>query len=167
MRLKPSLVLLFVALAVTGCASRGPSFDPAAGENAGRGGELGEGRPRSEVALFALGLLGRPYALGGGSPETGFDCSGLVAYVYRETLRRSLPRTADEQSRIGMAVPTHALAPGDLVFFNTLRREFSHVGIYLGEARFIHAPSAGGVVRVDDMRMPYWTSRYNGARRVY
>ena len=66
-----------------------------------------------------------------------------------------------------MAVPTHALAPGDLVFFNTLRREFSHVGIYLGEARFIHAPSAGGVVRVDDMRMPYWTSRYNGARRVY
>jgi cell wall-associated NlpC family hydrolase len=124
------------------------------------------GAPRAEAAIVALAQLGRPYVFGGASPDTGFDCSGLVAYVYREAFRSALPRTAYEQSRIGVPVVGDALAPGDLVFFNTLRREFSHVGIYLGEARFVHAPSGGGVVRVEDMRLPYWSSRYNGARRL-
>jgi cell wall-associated NlpC family hydrolase len=165
MRYKTSLALLFLALVVTGCATRAPTAPRAPG--AGERGGLPPGTTwRAEAAMVALAQLGRPYAFGGVSPDTGFDCSGLVAYVYREAFRFALPRTSYEQSRLGVAVTGDALAPGDLVFFNTLRREFSHVGIYLGDARFVHAPSAGGVVRVEDMRLPYWTSRYNGARRL-
>lgn len=161
MRLKFSIAIAFVAALVTGCATRGPSFEPRASEPAAVA-----SAPRVEAALVALGLLGSPYAYGGSSPDTGFDCSGLVAYVYRAAFQSALPRTTYEQSRVGVPVASEALGPGDLVFFNTLRRDFSHVGIYLGDARFVHAPSSGGVVRVEDMRVPYWSSRYNGARRL-
>jgi cell wall-associated NlpC family hydrolase len=164
MRHKLAIALAFLAALVNGCATRAPLPERATGTAAG--GASGAGAPRAEAALIALGLLGRPYAFGGASPDTGFDCSGLVAYVYREAFRWSLPRTTFEQSRVGVPVANEALGPGDLVFFNTLRRDFSHVGIYLGDARFVHAPSTGGVVRVEDMRLPYWASRYNGARRL-
>jgi cell wall-associated NlpC family hydrolase len=165
MRLKVATAMLFLAFAVTGCATRAPT--PIRSSPGGMDGSaLPSGAPRAEAAIVALAQLGRPYVFGGASPDIGFDCSGLVAYVYREAFRSALPRTTYEQSRIGVPVAGDALAPGDLVFFNTLRREFSHVGIYLGEARFVHAPSGGGVVRVEDMRLPYWSSRYNGARRL-
>jgi cell wall-associated NlpC family hydrolase len=163
MRLKLTAALAFLLILVNGCATRAPSFE---GRTSAPETGTPAAAPRVEAALVALGLLGRPYAFGGATPETGFDCSGLVAYVYREAFRWSLPRTTYEQSRVGVAVESEALGPGDLVFFNTLRRDFSHVGIYLGDARFIHAPSTGGVVRVEDMRLPYWSSRYNGARRI-
>ena len=120
----------------------------------------------SSVALQALAHLGTPYRPGGLSPQTGFDCSGLVAYVYREGAGVSLPRNTFELSHLGQAVERSALRPGDLVFYNTQRREYSHVGIYLGEDRFIHAPSSGGDVRVESLRADYWVRRYNGARRV-
>jgi cell wall-associated NlpC family hydrolase len=120
----------------------------------------------SEVALAALTLVGTPYAARGSSPETGFDCSGLVAYVYARTLQLSLPRNTFELARSGTRVDLTALQPGDLVFYNTLARPFSHVGIYLGESRFVHAPSAGGKVRTEDMRAAYWSRRFNGARRI-
>jgi cell wall-associated NlpC family hydrolase len=163
MRLKLTIALAFLLFLVNGCATRAPSsYGPAASTEGGGTAAA----PRAEAAFVALGLLGRPYAFGGASPDTGFDCSGLVAYVYREAFRWSMPRTTYEQSRVGVAVESEALGPGDLVFFNTLRRDFSHVGIYLGDARFIHAPSSGGVVRVEDMRLAYWSSRYNGARRL-
>ncbi|MCZ7563852.1 MAG: C40 family peptidase [Burkholderiales bacterium] len=120
----------------------------------------------SEVALHALSALGAPYAEGGRSPETGFDCSGLVAYAYWRASRLALPRTTLELSRIGRHVAAPDLQPGDLLFFDTQRRAYSHVGIYLGEQRFIHAPSAGGAVRIDDLRLDYWLRRFNGARRL-
>jgi cell wall-associated NlpC family hydrolase len=120
----------------------------------------------SGVALHALAHLGTPYRARGLSPQTGFDCSGLVAYVYREGAGIALPRNTFELSRVGEPVDRGALRPGDLVFYNTQRRENSHVGIYLGEERFIHAPSSGGEVRVENLRADYWTRRYNGARRV-
>jgi cell wall-associated NlpC family hydrolase len=120
----------------------------------------------SGVALQALAHLGTPYRVSGLSPQTGFDCSGLVAYVYREGAGMTLPRNTFDLSRLGEPVEPAALRPGDLVFYNTQRREYSHVGIYLGEERFIHAPSSGGEVRVENLRADYWLRRYNGARRI-
>ncbi len=120
----------------------------------------------SSIALQALAHLGTPYRVGGLSPQTGFDCSGLVAYVYREGAGLALPRNTFDLAVLGQAVERAALRPGDLVFYNTQRREYSHVGIYLGEERFIHAPASGGEVRVESLRADYWVRRYNGARRV-
>lgn len=114
----------------------------------------------------ALDLIGIRYRRGGNSAETGFDCSGFVGHVFRETLGLILPRTASEISQTGEQVDKTQLKPGDLVFFNTMRRAFSHVGIYLGDNQFVHAPRAGDKVRVADMSDSYWAKRYNGARRV-
>lgn len=123
--------------------------------------------PRSPEAVFqALAVAGVPYRRGGDSPETGFDCSGLVAHVYREAYGIKLPHNALAQSRMGRHVTLSGLAPGDLVFYNTERHPYSHVGIYLGDHRFIHAPKPGAAVRVEDMRAAYWTRRFDGARRV-
>ncbi|MBM3392359.1 MAG: NlpC/P60 family protein [Betaproteobacteria bacterium] len=119
-----------------------------------------------ELVMHALSFVGIHYRRGGESPETGFDCSGLVRHVFRESLGLALPRTSRDISRVGETVQRNDLQPGDLVFFNTLRRGFSHVGIYLGEHRFVHAPATGGEVRVEDMRQRYWTKRFNGARRI-
>jgi cell wall-associated NlpC family hydrolase len=119
-----------------------------------------------ELVLRALSFVGVNYRRGGESPETGFDCSGLVRHVYREALGLTLPRTSRDISRVGETIHSDELKPGDLVFFNTLRRGFSHVGIYLGDHRFVHAPASGGEVRVEDMRQSYWTRRFNGARRI-
>jgi cell wall-associated NlpC family hydrolase len=120
----------------------------------------------SSVALQALAYLGVPYRAAGLSPQTGFDCSGLVAFVYREGAGMALPRNSFDLSRAGQPIERAALKPGDLVFYNTQSRDFSHVGIYLGEDRFIHAPSSGGEVRVENLRAGYWIRRYNGARRI-
>lgn len=120
----------------------------------------------SAVALRALAYLGTPYLEGGLSPKSGFDCSGLVAYVYRESAGLKLPHSTRRLSRIGEPVARSALRPGDLVFYNTQWRAYSHVGIYLGENRFIHAPSSGGKVRIDNLRADYWMRRYSGARRI-
>jgi cell wall-associated NlpC family hydrolase len=125
------------------------------------------GAPRSpEVVFQALATAGVPYRRGGQSPETGFDCSGLVAHVYREAFGIELPHNARAQSRIGKPVSMAALEAGDLVFYNTERRAFSHVGIYLGDHRFIHAPRPGTAVRVENMRADYWASRFDGGRRI-
>jgi len=119
-----------------------------------------------DLSVFALGLIGVDYKYGGTSPETGLDCSGLVRYVFQQVTGVTLPRTAKELSRVGDQVARGDLKPGDLVFFNTMRRTFSHVGIYIGEDRFIHAPKPGGEVRIDDMRQAYWAHRFTGARRA-
>ncbi|MGH8809397.1 MAG: C40 family peptidase, partial [Noviherbaspirillum sp.] len=94
------------------------------------------------------------------------DCSGLVRYLFKEVWGTNLPRTSEEISRVGEKVETQNLQPGDLVFYNTLRRGFSHVGIYLGDNKFIHAPSGGGQVRIESMDLGYWKARFNGARRI-
>jgi cell wall-associated NlpC family hydrolase len=122
--------------------------------------------PGNDVTSYARSLIGIPYKYGGNSPGSGFDCSGFVDHVYRHTTGVELPRSSNKISRIGRPVSTGHLRPGDLVFFNTLRRKYSHVGIYLGGDQFIHAPSSGGRVRIENMREPYWEKRYNGARRI-
>lgn len=114
----------------------------------------------------AMEYLGIRYKRGGSSPETGFDCSGFVRHVYNESLGLLLPRNALGMSKTGEVVEKQELMPGDLVFFNTMRRTFSHVGIYLGNNLFVHAPRSGAKVRIEDMTDKYWSRRFNGARRV-
>lgn len=123
----------------------------------------------SDLVLSAMNFLGVPYRRGGTSEETGFDCSGFTRHVFENSVGLILPRRAAEQARSPQLVPVQQqaeLKPGDLVFFNTLRQTFSHVGIYIGDNKFIHSPRAGGSVRVEDMRQAYWQQRYNGARRA-
>ena len=120
----------------------------------------------AEIVLRALSLLGVRYRYGGNTPESGLDCSGFVKLVFQETVGLALPRRSDDMSRVGRSVAWSELQPGDLVFFNTMRFSFSHVGIYIGEGQFVHAPSSGSVVRVEALNKDYWVKRFDGARRL-
>lgn len=122
----------------------------------------------SELVLSAMNFLGVPYRRGGTSRESGFDCSGFTRHVFENSVGLILPRRAAEQANSPDLVPVqkNELKPGDLVFFNTLRHTFSHVGIYIGDDKFIHSPRSGGKVRVEDMRQAYWQQRFDGARRA-
>lgn len=119
-----------------------------------------------ELVGYALDFMGVRYTFGGRSPETGFDCSGLVGYVFQEVTGRILPRETSGLSHVGRKISRSRLRPGDLVFFNTRHRRFSHVGIYIGDHRFVHAPRTGETVTIADMTKHYWKKRYNGARRI-
>jgi len=122
----------------------------------------------SDLVLSAMNFLGVPYKRGGNSIESGFDCSGFTRHIFEKSVGLVLPHRADEQARLSSLMPIKQdeLKPGDLVFFNTMRRTFSHVGIYVGEGKFIHAPRTGSAVRVEDMREAYWAKRFTGARRA-
>lgn len=122
-----------------------------------------------EVVLFSLGLLETKYRFGGRNPEAGFDCSGMVSYVFQRAAGLRLAGSAADIAKQGRPVATSAMKPGDLVFFNTLRRPRSHVGIYLGDGRFIHAPSSRGAARVrtDSLTEGYFASRFEEARTYF
>lgn len=124
------------------------------------------GEKTSGLVFAAMGFLGVPYRRGGNTEESGFDCSGLVRAIYQQTVGLILPRKAEQQAAATQKIERADLQPGDLVFFNTMRRAFSHVGIYIGEGKFIHSPKPGSEVRVEDMGLSYWTRRFDGARRV-
>lgn len=119
-----------------------------------------------EIILSALSQTGVKYKYGGNSPEGGFDCSGFVRYVFQQAANLTLPHGARAISQLGQTVTQRELKPGDLVFFNTVRSTFSHVGIYIGNNRFIHSPSAGSAISVTDMGDSYWAKRFTGARRL-
>jgi cell wall-associated NlpC family hydrolase len=122
----------------------------------------------SDLTVAAMELVGVRYRRGGTSTETGFDCSGFTRHVFETSLGLVLPRRADEQAAAAglVAVKREDLRPGDLVFFNTLKRTFSHVGIYIGDNRFIHSPRPGKNIRTEDMSFAYWAKRFTGARRA-
>ncbi len=120
----------------------------------------------SELVVDAMGFVGIPYQWGGTTAESGFDCSGFVRSVYQQSIGLLLPRKAEEQASATHHIEKNELKPGDLVFFNTMRRAFSHVGIYVGGGKFIHSPRAGGEVRIENMGQSYWQQRFDGARRV-
>lgn len=124
------------------------------------------GSKASELVINAMGFLGVPYRRGGNSAETGVDCSGFVKAIYEQTVGLILPRRAEQQAAATQNIDKTDLQPGDLVFFNTMRRAFSHVGIYVGDGKFIHAPKPGAQVRVESMSIAYWAHRFDGARRV-
>ena len=120
----------------------------------------------SELLSTAMGFVGVPYRRGGSSADSGFDCSGFVRTAFQQARGLLLPRKANEQAAATEVIDRKDLQPGDLVFFNTMRRAFSHVGIYVGDGKFIHSPRSGAQVRMEDMRATYWNKRFNGARRV-
>lgn len=120
----------------------------------------------SELVVTAMGFLGVPYRRGGNTVETGFDCSGFVRAMFEQTVGLILPRRAEQQAAATQKIARADLQPGDLVFFNTLQRAFSHVGIYIGDGKFIHSPKPGSEVRVENMGLSYWNNRFDGARRV-
>lgn len=122
--------------------------------------------PHSSLVVHAMGFVGVPYRLGGDSFAEGFDCSGFVQAAFRQSMGIGLPRRVVEQARATQPIQRHELQPGDLVFFNTLGARYSHVGIYVGDGRFIHSPRSGARVRLENMRVSYWNTRYTGARRV-
>ncbi len=143
-------------LVVNGAARAAPAAAPSLPDRA------------SELVLTALTFIDLPYQRGGVSADSGFDCSGFTRHIFQTSLGLALPRRVDEQaSAHGLVkVLRERIEPGDLVFFNTLKRTFSHVGIYVGEGRFIHAPRSGGVVRMESMNVAYWRNRFTGARRA-
>ena len=177
-----------LALAVGACqaAPQGSAHDPVmqllqdrglvqsggpvtAASPAGNNTLLGQVRERaSDLVMGAMNFIGVRYRRGGNTAEEGFDCSGFTRYVFENSVGLVLPRRADEQAHAPglFSINKDELKPGDLVFFNTMRRAFSHVGIYVGDGKFIHSPRAGGEVRVEDLRVDYWAKRYNGARRA-
>lgn len=120
----------------------------------------------NELVMYAVSLADTPYHYGGNNANSGFDCSGFVGHVYRHSLGISMPRTSRDISRIGRPISQNDLSPGDLVFYNTSHASFSHVGIYVGDGKFVHSPRTGESVRTEQMQMSYWAKRYDGARRL-
>jgi len=154
-------------LAGSGAAAASPAAAPPAASP--RPGLAERMRDRaSDMVVTAMNFLGVPYKRGGSSETAGFDCSGFTRHIFEMSLGLVLPRRVDEQASAAGLVPVKRdeLQPGDLVFFNTLKRTFSHVGIYIGEGKFIHSPRSGGEVRVEEMSLTYWRKRFTGARRA-
>jgi len=160
MKYRNILYLIIFALWLYGCASPRGALDSVPPER-----PAAASADRSEALLQALLALGTDYRWGGASPK-GYDCSGLVAHVFKQAWGLRLPHSARAQSRYGTSVSLAELQPGDLVFFNTEHRAFSHVGIYLGNGRFVHAPRTGEKVKVEPLHIRYWMSRFDGARRL-
>ena len=157
------LALLLPSLILAGCST--PTRKPTAPSTIGKFKE-DTSVGTEGISIAAMGLVGVPYRFGGNTPAGGFDCSGLIVYVYNNAAGVKLPRTVQEMSRVGQNIQNAAPAPGDLVFFNTTGERCSHAGIYVGHGRFVHAPSKGGTVRLDQMTSPYWAARYTEARRI-
>ncbi|VVE89542.1 C40 family peptidase [Pandoraea bronchicola] len=157
---------LALTLLVAACSS-GPSVRQGSTANYGNrtvGPERSAGQ--EEITLEAMSLVGIPYRYGGNTPDSGFDCSGLVRYVVARAAGVSLPRTTADMSGVGTPLDRDDLASGDLIFFNTTGRAHSHVGIYVGQGKFVHAPNTGGTVRLESLYIPYWARRIDGVRRV-
>jgi cell wall-associated NlpC family hydrolase len=166
-------VLSLLAMLLVGSPACAQAVDPLGQWLAERGqapaAVVGAERSRVvEMVVAAMNFVGVPYRLGGNDADTGFDCSGFTRHLFQLNLGLALPRRSHEQAAAqGLVdVSRRDLQPGDLVFFNTLRRTFSHVGIYVGEGRFIHSPRAGASIRLEDMQTGYWQRRFDGARRV-
>jgi len=156
--------LALLALALSACS--GPRVRPAPTVSRPAAAHPADTTAANAVLMRAISLVGTPYRWGGNTPEGGFDCSGLVNYVFRDMLDLKLPRTSRELAAYqGPRIARDQLATADLVFFGS-GGKVTHVGIYIGDGRFIHAPSSGGTVRVEALHTRYWSARYSGARRV-
>ncbi|HWP94362.1 MAG TPA: C40 family peptidase [Gammaproteobacteria bacterium] len=160
------LMPLALAMALAACSADWVRWrEPAPGDGAAMRQEHATSAGVGEqIAIFAERYVGTPYRFGGATPEEGFDCSGLVRYVHAR-VGLDLPREALEQFRAARPVTERDLAPGDLVFFRIDGNTVSHVGIYVGSGRFVHAPSEGGAVTYARLDEPYWRSRFVGAGR--
>lgn len=156
-------VCCFVLL-LAACSSTPPAPDTNYSEPSRRAEYSEKGQ---NVAIFAMGLIDNGYRFGGKNPEAGFDCSGMVTYIFSQAAGLSVSGSAADIARKGRPVERNNLRPGDLVFFNTRNAAYSHVGIYIGNQRFVHAPSSNGRVRIDQMSASYYAQRYEAARSYF
>lgn len=163
--LKSGLIALLLAMVMVGCSSTKTSSTKPVKPTPSLANIKADGAGR-EIVMYALGLLETNYQFGGTNPEAGLDCSGLVLLVYKNALGVSLPRSAAEMAAVARPVPKEQLQAGDLVFFKTTSRSFSHVGIYLGDNKFIHAPSSNGKVRIESLANSYFAPRFEGGRTL-
>lgn len=154
-RLRAALLTVAVVLFVTACGTARLAPPPDTPEIAAK---------RDNIIFFSLGLIDTGYRFGGKNPEAGLDCSGMVSYVFREAADLRVSGSAADIAKRGREIDKRDLRPGDLVFFNTLGRSFSHVGIYIGNGKFIHAPSSRGKVRIERMDNRYFAQRFEMAR---
>jgi cell wall-associated NlpC family hydrolase len=155
-------IFICILLALSGCSIFGSKSNTAKVSQFKQDTSVG----MEEISITAIGLVGIPYRYGGNNPKGGFDCSGLISYVFNKSANIKLPRTIQGISSKGQSLENQTPAPGDLVFFNTTGERYSHAGIYVGQGRFVHAPSAGGTVRLEYITSPYWAARFTEARRL-
>ena len=154
--------IFICVVAFSGCSTLGPKSNSSKVSQFKQDTSVGT----EDISIAALGLVDVPYRFGGNTPKGGFDCSGLIVYVYSKAASIKLPRTIQLMSNQGQSIDGQPPAPGDLVFFNTTGEKYSHAGIYVGQGRFVHAPSAGGTVRLDYITSPYWAAKFTEARRI-
>ena len=166
-RLMRTLLACGLALSVAACGSLPPATGQAPTTTAPRAGKNDRVGPGHEIALYALALIDTGYRFGGKNPEAGLDCSGMVSYIFSQAAGLKLEGSAADIARRGRAIGRDQLRPGDLVFFNTRNAPFTHVGIYIGDDRFIHAPSTNGRVRIDPLNARYYAQRFNAARTYF
>lgn len=160
--------VLLAALVLAGCGSTPRSSPPTASRPVDRSVSNIQvaSENRQEVVLYALSLLDVNYQFGGANPEAGLDCSGLVYFIYKNALGVTLPHNAAEMARLSRPVERQALQAGDLVFFNTLGKPYSHVGVYIGDGKFVHAPSSKGHIKVESLSSPWFAARFEGGRSL-
>ena len=165
---KPMRTLLAcgLALSVAACGSlpQAPGQAPTPAPRAGKNDRAGPGH---DIALYALALIDTGYRFGGKNPEAGLDCSGMVSYIYNRAAGLKVAGSAADIARKGRPIDRRQLRPGDLVFFNTRNKPFSHVGVYIGGQRFVHAPSSNGRVRIDSLSARYYAQRFEAARTYF
>jgi cell wall-associated NlpC family hydrolase len=165
MRISAPILMFLSALFLAACSGTA-TRSPDSTETITQGSRSVSGKGM-EVVFYAMGLIDTGYRFGGKNPEAGLDCSGMVSYVYGQAAGLKVQGSAADIARNGRAIDRAELRPGDLVFFNTLNRSFSHVGIFIGDARFIHAPSTNGRVRIDRLSDGYYASRFEAARTFF
>jgi cell wall-associated NlpC family hydrolase len=166
LRVRLSRIALPLLVLLAACSSSPPRHATAPPVRYPPAAQRGTATP-NDILFRAIGLVGTPYHWGGNTPESGFDCSGLIGYVFREIAGVSLPRVVKDIYSAALAdVPRDRLQGGDLVFFHTFGDGVSHIGIFVGQERFEHAPNEGGTVRLDYLTNPYWAKHFVGARRV-
>ncbi len=154
---------LSLAAALTGCGSLPPSPPERPAERAA----APLSAKAQDVVLYAFSLIDTGYRFGGKNPEAGLDCSGMVSYIYGQAAGLKVSGSAADIARNGRPVPRQGLKPGDLVFFNTMNRSYSHVGIYIGDNRFVHAPATNGRIRIDSLGARYYAERFEAARSYF
>jgi len=165
MRVTPLIPAVLLAFLLVACS--GPATRSGASKETIAQAPLPVSERGNEVALYAMGLLDTGYRFGGKNPEAGLDCSGMVSYIYGQAAGIKVLGSAADIAQKGRAIDRSVMRPGDLIFFNTRNRPFSHVGIYLGDARFIHAPSTNGRVRIDRLSDRYYAQRFEAARTFF
>jgi len=164
MRALTTILAILAALALAACGTPGSRPEAPAGTITQPRAASEKG---NEIAFYALGLIDTGYRFGGKNPEAGLDCSGMVSYIYDRAVGLKVHGSAADIARRGRPIAREALRPGDLVFFNTRNRAYSHVGIYLGDDRFVHAPSTNGRVRIDALGDRYYAQRFEAARTFF